>query len=58
MKHLLEKGNVSLLLPEGEGGGLSEEVHLVQYDTQKYVVRRCETLKKAKIYEEISRTSG
>ena len=51
MKHLLEKGNVSLLLPEGEGGGLSEEVHLVQYDTQKYVVRRCETLKKAKIYE-------
>ena len=55
MRKVLKKGEITLLLPEGEGGGLSGEVHLVRYDNQKYVVRRCETLKIARGYEAISK---
>ncbi len=55
MKHLIKKGKVSILMPEGEGGGLSGEVHLVEYDGNKYVVRRCLDLKKARLYEFISK---
>jgi thiamine kinase-like enzyme len=34
---------------------LSGEVHLVQYDDKKYVVRRCRELSKARLYEDISK---
>ena len=54
MKHILEEGQLSILLPEGEGGALSGEVHLVKHNGKKYVVRRCSNLSKAKYYESIS----
>jgi len=31
MKHLLKEGEISLLLPEGKGGGLSGEVHSIKH---------------------------
>lgn len=55
MKHILKEGKISLLLPEGEGGALSGEVHLIQYDNKKYIVRRCEEISQAKFYESISK---
>jgi thiamine kinase-like enzyme len=60
MKHILKKGKISLLLPDivEHGGGLSGEVHLVVYDSKKYVVRRCSNLSTAKRYEDISKKLG
>lgn len=55
MKHILKKGKISLLLPEGQGGGLSGEVHLVEHVDKKYVVRRCSDILIAKEYENISK---
>jgi len=55
MKHILKEGQLSILLPEGEGGALSGEVHLVKHNRKKYVVRRCSNLSKAKYYESISK---
>lgn len=51
MKHLLKKGKISLLLSE-TGGGLSGEVHLVTHCGEKYLLRKCAKLEKAKTYEE------
>jgi len=57
MKHILKKGEITLLLPEGNtGGGLSGEVHLITYDDKKYVVRRCSKISIAKNYEYLSKT--
>jgi len=55
MKHILKEGQLSILLPEGEGGALSGEVHLLKYKGERYVVRKCSTLLKAKYYEAISK---
>ena len=55
MKHLLKEGKISLLLPEGEGGGLSGEVHLIKHKDKNYVVRRCQNLEKAKHYASLSK---
>ena len=55
MKNILKEGQLSLLLPEGEGGALSGEVYLVKHNGKKYVVRRCSNLSKAKYYESISK---
>ena len=55
MRHILKEGQLSILLPEGEGGALSGEVHLVKHNGKKYVVRRCSNLSKAKYYESISK---
>jgi len=53
----LRKGNLKRLLPDDEesGGGLSREVHLLKYDNEKYVLRRCRDLKTAKSYEKLSK---
>ncbi len=58
MKYIIKEGEISILLPEGEGGGLSGEVHLIKHEGKKYVVRRCKELKKAKQYEFISKKLG
>lgn len=55
MKHILKEGEISVLLPEGQGGALSGEVHLIKHNDKKYVVRKCENLQTAKYYEEISK---
>ncbi|MBT7238087.1 hypothetical protein HN865_04495 [Candidatus Woesearchaeota archaeon] len=55
MKKILKGGKIKLLLPEGEGGGLTGETHLVEYDHQKYVLRKCETLSKSRYYEHLSK---
>ncbi|MCH7850545.1 MAG: hypothetical protein IH845_02775 [Nanoarchaeota archaeon] len=55
MKEMLKKGEISILLPEEGGGGLSGEVHLVTYENKKIVIRRCKTLAKAKYYEFLSK---
>ena len=54
MKHLLEKGKISILLSDNNNAGWSGEVHLIEYKKEKYVVRRAKTLVKAKYYEKIS----
>ena len=55
MHDILSRGELAILLPEGEGGGLSGEVHLIRHNNQKYVVRRCQSLKTAKFYEFVSK---
>ena len=55
MKKILKEGKKSLLLPDDEGGALSGEVHLIEHENKKYVVRICSDLKKAKYYEDISK---
>ena len=55
MKHILTQGEVSLLFSDEGGGALSGEVHLVKHKKDKYVVRKCPDLRKAKGYEKISK---
>jgi len=55
-KRLLKEGKISLLVPRGNSGAMSGEVHLLTYDGKKYIVRKCSTLKKARFCENISRT--
>lgn len=57
-KELIRKGKIELLFPEGGGGGLTGEVHLLTYDDQKIVIRRCINLGKAKYYEFLSKKLG
>jgi|TARA_B100001971_G_C18209582_1_gene549789 hypothetical protein len=54
MKTILRKGKIEILIPEKTGGGLTGETHMVTYDSQKYVLRKCKTLSKAKYYEHLS----
>lgn len=58
MKHLLGTGKPELLMSDSGGGCLSGEAHLVRQEGQRYVVRRCDTLSRAKRYEEFSRCFG
>ncbi len=54
MKHILKEGEINLLLSES-GGGLSNEVHLIKHDGKNYIVRKCDSLKRARGYELISK---
>jgi|WetSurMetagenome_2_1015567.scaffolds.fasta_scaffold71583_1 thiamine kinase-like enzyme len=51
IKDILKNGKISILVPKNKGA-LSGEVHLVEYQGKKYVLRRCVSSKKAKFYEE------
>lgn len=53
MKKILKEGRITLLLPEGEGGGLTGETYLIEHNNKKYVLRKCETLSKAEYYEHL-----
>jgi hypothetical protein len=55
MNNIIKEGETSLLFPEGEGGGLTGETNLVKYHGQKFVLRKCETISKAKYYEHLSK---
>jgi len=55
MKHALKKGKIEILLPERDGGGLTGEVHTLEYEGQKFLLRRCQSLERAEHYEEMSR---
>jgi len=50
LKEMIHKGKISLLMPEGEGGALSGETHLLRFKEKKYVVRKCPNSKKTKMY--------
>jgi hypothetical protein len=52
MKHILKQGKVAPIKPE-QGGGLTQEVHLVTYDNQRYILRKCPDIKTADKYEKI-----
>lgn len=54
LKKIINEGEISQLFPEGEGGGLTGETHLVKHNNQKFVLRRCESISKAKYYEHLS----
>lgn len=54
MKKVLKEGEIKLLLPEGVGGGLTGETHLIKHDNKKYVLRKCEAFSKARYYEHLS----
>jgi len=49
MKEILEKGEIKRIIPRA-GGGLTGEVHLLKYQGKKFILRRCNTLEKAKQY--------
>lgn len=55
MKQILEKGKIQELLSDGGGRGWSKEAHLLIYDNKKYMLRKAQTLKRAKTYEQISK---
>lgn len=58
MKHILEKGEIKELLSDKGEGGWSKEVHLVNYLGEKYVVRRCRDIKRAKKFEFLLKKFG
>lgn len=51
MKHILEKGEIKELFSDSGEGGWSKEVHIVNYNGEKYVLRRCRSLERAKDFE-------
>jgi len=55
MKYILKKGKTEILVPEGVGGGLTGETHLIVYDKKKYVLRKTISVSKAKYYEHLSK---
>lgn len=55
MNKIIKKGNISLLISKKQGGGLSKEVHLLEYSGKKYVLRKCKEVLKAKKYEDLSK---
>ena len=55
LKEIIRNGKISLLMPEGEGGALSGEAHLLLFKRKKYVLRKCPDSKKAKMYLLISK---
>ena len=58
MKHLLTEGEMGVLMSDSGAGGLSGEVHLIKYNSEKYVVRRCDSYARARNYEWISKRFG
>ncbi|MGK0209414.1 MAG: hypothetical protein ACI83O_000691 [Patescibacteria group bacterium] len=54
MRDKIHIDKISPLIPQ-TGGGLSMEAHLVISKGQKYIVRLCDSEKKAKLYESISK---
>ena len=55
MKDILKKGEIKELLSDEGGGGWSKEAHLLIYGKEKYMLRRAQTLQRAKKYEELSK---
>lgn len=55
MKIILKEGKIDLLGPTKHGGALSGEVHLIKHNNKKYIVRKCNTLSKAKKYVELTK---
>lgn len=51
-KHLL-KQKAEILVPE-HGGGMSKEVHLINFNKERYILRKCQNKKRADRYQEIS----
>lgn len=41
MKQLLEKGKITPLTAESGAEGWNGETHLLEYEGEKYVVRKC-----------------
>jgi hypothetical protein len=54
IKKILSKGEISELVSDSGQGGWSGEAHFVEYENKKYVLRKAQTLKIAKNYENIS----
>jgi hypothetical protein len=50
MKKILNEGKISKLIPDSGFGGLSGEVHLLEHNCEKYVLRKCPNLKTADKY--------
>ena len=55
IKEAIRKGKISVLMPEGEGGALSGEAHLLVFKGNKYALRKCPNSKKANLYVSISK---
>ncbi len=55
MKSILKQGKISPLFVEGSTSGMSREVHLVEHDGEKYVLRKCKTKERADLFENISK---
>ena len=58
MKEVLKNGVSRRLFPERGGGGLTGETFLVEYNKQKYVLRKCDSLAKARYYQSLSDRFG
>lgn len=53
MKKILNNGKISPLIPESGFGGLSKEVHLLDSQGEKYILRKCPNIKTADKYQRI-----
>ncbi|MBT4376562.1 hypothetical protein HOD29_04275 [archaeon] len=54
MKEILKKGKTKPIFSDSGEGGLTGETNLLEYKNKKYILRKCETLSKAKYYEHLS----
>ena len=52
-KEILKEGKISRLIPDEANAGMSGEVHLLEHQGKKYVVRKCRTKERADLFEEI-----
>jgi len=52
MKKIINNGKIKRIIPRA-GGGLTGEVHLLEHNKKKYLLRRCESLEVAKYYQKI-----
>lgn len=51
MKHLLKQGTLTrYAAPRGKGGGMSGEVHTLTHSSGTYIVRRCRSVERARLY--------
>ena len=55
MKDKIQSGQLKRIIPL-KGGGLTGEVHLLNHNNKKFIVRRCETIEIAKKYVKIYHT--
>jgi hypothetical protein len=55
MESFFKKGKISPLFPTEGIGGVSREVHLIEFKGKKYALRKCKTKDRADLFEKISK---
>lgn len=55
MKNILSKGKISELVSDSGKKGWSGEAHLIKYNGKKFMLRKAQTIERAKKYQQISK---